>query len=72
MTKATLSHLRESVVSEGPSVINLSSRLAHTGADYEPHYAASKTGIIGLTKSHALEFGPKIRVNVIAPGFIET
>jgi NAD(P)-dependent dehydrogenase (short-subunit alcohol dehydrogenase family) len=72
VTKAALPHLRESTVSEGPSVINLSSRLAHTGADYEPHYAASKVGIIGLTKSHALEFGPEIRVNVIAPGFIET
>lgn len=72
VTKAALPHLEESTVSEGPSVINLSSRLAHSGADYEPHYATSKIGIIGLTKSHALEFGPTIRVNAIAPGFIET
>lgn len=72
VTKAALPYLQESTVPEGPSVINLSSRLAHTGADYEPHYAASKTGIIGLTKSHALEFGPEVRVNAIAPGFIET
>ena len=72
VTKAALPHLEESTVSEGPSVINLSSRLAYSGADYEPHYATSKVGIIGLTKSHALEFGPTIRVNAIAPGFIET
>jgi len=72
VTKAALPHLEESTVADGPSVINLSSRLAHSGADYEPHYATSKVGIIGLTKSHALEFGPTIRVNAIAPGFIET
>jgi len=56
----------------GPSVVNLSSRLAHAGADYEPHYAASKAGVVGLTKSHAAEFGPGIRVNAIAPGYIRT
>lgn len=72
VTKAALPHLEESTVAEGPSVINLSSRLAHTGADYEPHYASSKVGLIGLTKSHALEFGPTIRANAIAPGYIET
>ncbi|WP_129116061.1 SDR family NAD(P)-dependent oxidoreductase [Halegenticoccus tardaugens] len=72
VTKIALPYLEQSCVPEGPSVINLSSRLAHTGADYEPHYAASKAGIIGLTKSHALEFSPDIRVNAIAPGFIET
>ena len=72
VTKAALPHLEESTVADGPSVINLSSRLAHSGADSEPHYATAKVGIIGLTKSHALEFGPTIRVNAIAPGFIET
>ncbi|APX97726.1 SDR family NAD(P)-dependent oxidoreductase [Natronorubrum daqingense] len=72
VTKAALPYLEDSSVDEGPSVINLSSRLAHAGADYEPHYASSKAGIIALTKSHALEFGPTIRVNAIAPGFIET
>lgn len=72
VTKATLPYLEESDVREGPSVINLSSRLAHTGAAYEPHYVASKTAIIGLTKSHAAEFGPDVRVNALAPGFVET
>lgn len=72
VTKAALPHLRESSVPEGPSVINLSSRLAFAGAAYEPHYATSKAGIVALTKSHAREFAPTIRVNAIAPGFIET
>lgn len=72
VTKAALPHLQESTVTEGPSVINLSSRLAYAGAAYEPHYATSKGGIVALTKSHAREFAPEVRVNAIAPGFIET
>lgn len=54
------------------SIVNLSSRLAFAGADYECHYAASKAGVIGLTKSLARAFGPTIRVNAIAPGYVET
>ena len=72
VTKAALPYLEESTVPEGPSVVNLSSRLAFAGAAYEPHYATSKAGIVALTKSHAREFAPTIRVNAIAPGFIET
>lgn len=54
------------------SIVNLSSRLAFVGADYECHYAASKAGIIGLTKSLARAFAPDVRVNAIAPGYVET
>jgi NAD(P)-dependent dehydrogenase (short-subunit alcohol dehydrogenase family) len=72
VTKAALPHLEASAVSEGPSVINLSSRLAFAGAAYEPHYASSKAGIVALTKSHAREFAPSVRVNAVAPGFVET
>ncbi|MFC6735728.1 SDR family NAD(P)-dependent oxidoreductase [Halolamina salina] len=70
VTKAALPHLRES--GDGPSVVNVSSILAFTGAPIEVHYAASKGALLSLTKSHARDFAPEIRVNAVAPGHIET
>ena len=54
-------------------IINITSIVGHTGNLGQSNYAASKAGIIGFSKSIALELGSRnIRCNVIAPGFIET
>ena len=55
------------------SIINMSSVVGVKGNAAQSNYAASKAGIIGFTKSIALELGSRnIRCNAIAPGFIET
>jgi len=54
-------------------IVNISSSSAQGGQPFMAHYVSSKAGMIGLTKSLALEFGPKgITVNTIPPGFIDT
>ena len=55
------------------SIINMSSVVGVKGNAGQANYAASKAGVLGFTKSVALELGSRnIRCNVIAPGFIET
>ena len=55
------------------SIINMSSVVGVKGNAGQTNYAASKAGIIGFSKSVAVELGSRnIRSNVIAPGFIET
>lgn len=55
------------------SIINMSSVVGVKGNAGQTNYAASKAGIIGFSKSVALELGSRnVRSNVIAPGFIET
>ncbi len=55
------------------SIINMSSIVGRKGNAGQANYAASKAGLIGFSKSIALELGSRnIRCNVIAPGFIET
>lgn len=55
------------------SIVNISSCVAFTGTDHEIHYASTKAGILGFTKSLALEAAVyNVRVNAVAPGFIAT
>ncbi|MFH7813358.1 SDR family oxidoreductase, partial [Acetobacter lovaniensis] len=54
-------------------VINISSVVGETGNAGQANYAASKAGLIGLTKSLAQEMGTRgITVNAVAPGFVQT
>ena len=54
-------------------IINITSVVGHTGNFGQSNYSASKAGIVGMSKSIALELAKRnITVNCIAPGFIET
>ena len=70
LTKAAI---RPFMKQKSGSIINLTSVVGLRGNAGQANYAASKAGIIGFTKSVALELGSRnIRSNAIAPGFIET
>ncbi len=54
-------------------IINITSVVGHTGNIGQSNYAASKSGIIGFTKSLAIEYAKKnININCVSPGFIQT
>lgn len=54
------------------SIVYISSVYGIVGSAANVAYATSKAALIGMTKSLALEFAPKIRVNCVAPGFVKT
>ncbi|MBB3931803.1 3-oxoacyl-[acyl-carrier protein] reductase [Kaistia hirudinis] len=60
------------LIRDGGSIINIASMAGHRGsADHAP-YASAKGGVLALTRSLAQELGPRIRVNAISPGLIDT
>jgi 3-oxoacyl-[acyl-carrier protein] reductase len=67
VTRAALPHL-----TDGARIVNIASELAFLGRAGSSCYAATKAAIIGLTRSWARELGPRILVNAVAPGPIDT
>ena len=60
-------------IMDGGRIVNIASILSHTGSNYGAHYAASKAGLLGFTKSLARELNKRqILVNAVAPGAIDT
>ena len=57
----------------GGSIVNISSVAAYTGSVGQANYAAAKAGVVGLSRSLAIEYATRgIRVNCIVPGLVET
>jgi len=57
---------------EGASVVNVASMSGHKGSFMHSHYAASKGAVLTFSRTLALELAPKVRVNSVSPGIIDT
>ena len=65
--------IKKMIKNSNGKIINITSIVGHTGNVGQANYAASKAGLIGMSKSLALEYGKKnIKINCISPGFIES
>lgn len=60
------------VMADGGAIVNFSSINAFTPAAGQLLYAAAKAAIVQLTRSLAVELGPRLRVNALAPGWVDT
>jgi 3-oxoacyl-[acyl-carrier protein] reductase len=68
VTRAAVPHMPD-----GSSIINMTSAAAMVGMVARTHYTASKSGVMGFTRSLCKELGPRqIRANALAPGIIDT
>ncbi|WP_280584952.1 SDR family oxidoreductase [Halorubrum sp. Boch-26] len=61
-------HLKDA----GGSVVNVASVAGEVGLPRQHPYVASKHGLVGLTKSAAIDWAPEVRVNAVAPGYVAT
>lgn len=66
--RAASPHLKEA----GGSVVNVASVAGVVGLPKQHPYVASKHGLVGLTKSAAIDWAPDVRVNAVAPGYVAT
>mgnify|MGYP001265655860 CR=1 FL=1 len=65
--------IKKMIKNKTGKIINITSIVGHTGNTGQANYSASKAGLIGMSKSLALEYGKKnIKVNCISPGFIKS
>ena len=65
--------IKKMLKNKSGKIINITSIVGHTGNIGQANYAASKAGLVGMSKSLALEYGKKnIRINCISPGFIKS
>jgi 3-oxoacyl-[acyl-carrier protein] reductase len=61
------------VMTDGGAIVNVASEAAHTGGSPKhAHYGATKAGVLAFTKTIARELAPRIRVNAVSPGTIDT
>ncbi len=69
----TKNAIKKMLKNKNGKIINITSIVGHTGNIGQANYAASKAGLVGMSKSLALEYGKKnIKINCISPGFIKS
>jgi len=68
-TKACLPYLKQS---DAGAVVNIGGLSAHRGSEHRAHVTAAKLGLVGFTRGLAHDLAPRVTVNLVAPGAIDT